>query len=134
MAAKRLHAENVTLCSICVTNQTITTMKKETDQEAVLRYCLKGLTCAEIAKLLGLSERTVQRLRRKAVGQMRAKPIPAADRAVELYNAGLSYAEIAHRLNITRQTVYNYLKRNGAVRHPKPPAAPQPIIWPPRRM
>ncbi|MCI6643448.1 MAG: helix-turn-helix domain-containing protein [Alloprevotella sp.] len=109
-------------------------MKKETDQEAVLRYCLKGLTCTEIAKLLGLSERTVQRLRRKAVGQMRAKPIPAADRAVELYNAGLSYAEIARRLNITRQTVYNYLKRNGAVRHPKSPAAPQPIIWPPRRM
>lgn len=90
-------------------------MKRITDEEAVLKYHLKGLTAKEIAKLLDLSERSVQRLKRAAQLRVYTKTDKRAEIAATLYRSGYTYKEIGERLNVSRQSVYNYLRRVGAI-------------------
>lgn len=91
-------------------------MRRKTEEEAVLHYHLKGLTAWEIAKLLDLSERKVQRLKRCAALRVNTKAQKAADTAAALYKQGFTYVEIGKRLGKSRQSVYNYLKKLGVIR------------------
>lgn len=75
------------------------------------KYYLKGLTARETAKLLNVSERTVQRWKSEHGFADIAQPKALQQRAVELKKSGLSYQEIARALKVSRSSVYNYLKK-----------------------
>ena len=73
----------------------------------VREYWLKGLTYAEIGKLLDISPRTVQRyVTSSGVKKELSEPKTLQQRAFELSGKGLSYTEIAKKLGVTKTTVY----------------------------
>ncbi len=79
-------------------------------RERAYQYHVKGLTCAEIAKLLDLSPRTVERYSLAEKWRERANPQPLAERAKALQKQGFSYAQIARTLAVGKSTVYGYLR------------------------
>ncbi|MCF2520945.1 terminase gpP N-terminus-related DNA-binding protein [Dyadobacter sp. CY351] len=84
--------------------------KTHTIKERAFNYHVKGLTFSEIAKLLDLSPRTVERY--SQVDEWKAKANPAAlpQRAKELQGRGFSCARIAQMIGVSKSTVFNYLK------------------------
>lgn len=78
------------------------------------KYYAMGLTCREVGKLLDLSERTVERYSQKNRWRERVSGKTVEERAYELHQAGKTYAEVAESLNVSKGTVFNYLKRYKA--------------------
>lgn len=88
-----------------------TMRQKTTPQEQVYAYHTKGLNAKEIGKLLGLSERTVQRYARQMNCKALKQPKTREVRALELHKEGFSYAEIAKKLRVCKATVYNWHRK-----------------------
>lgn len=74
------------------------------------KYFLKGLKAWEIAKLLDVSERTVQRWIAENDFKVAAEPKTISERVFELSKKGLSYTTIAKALKVSKGTVYNYMR------------------------
>ena len=76
--------------------------------EKIRGYFVKGLTYAEIGKLLDISPRTVQRYITSNGIKEELTVTTIQQQAFELSKKGFSYAEIADKLRVTKQTVqYN---------------------------
>ena len=75
-----------------------------------------GLTYIEIAKLLDMSRRTVARYiaDNKINENLKATNAPKTkqQKAFELSEKGYTYTEIARRMKVTKQTVYNWHKKH----------------------
>lgn len=80
------------------------------------QYYLKGLTAAEIAILINVSERTVQRWKTAFKFDSYSQPVGLQNRVVELRKKGMSYTAIGKALQLSRSTVYNNLKLAGYIR------------------
>ena len=79
------------------------------EAKAFKYYCM-GLNSKEIAKLLGVSFRTVQGYMSRGQWAKKREPGNLKYEALKLYELGVSYSDIAGRLNISRTSVYLYLK------------------------
>ena len=80
--------------------------------EKVRNYYAKGLTYAEIGKLLDISSRTVQRyITASEIKKELDAPKTMQQKAFELSAKGFSYAEIAKKLRVTKTTVYNWHRK-----------------------
>ena len=90
--------------------QTPASTTEANDRARAYRYYLHGLTCKEIGKLLDLSPRTVERYSQLDKWHQQANPQPMADRARLLHQQGVSYAGIAKALQVSKATVFNYVK------------------------
>lgn len=91
------------------------TKASQSDAEAkALRYYAMGLTCVEIGKLLDLSARTIERYMQKGQWRQTLTSKTVEQRAYELHKAGKSYDEVAKALQVSKTTVYNYMKRYKA--------------------
>ncbi|HRO84489.1 MAG TPA: helix-turn-helix domain-containing protein [Niabella sp.] len=85
----------------------------------VYRYHLRGLTSKEIAKLSGVSLRTVQRWKQQFnFDKLAATPPPELEtiqqKAVKMAKVGLSYSEIGRKLKRCKATIYNYIRQERA--------------------
>lgn len=80
-------------------------------RERAYRYHLKGLTFAEIGKLLDLSPRTVEKYSQQDGWKARTSSTTPVERASEMRKQGHSYAEIGRTLGVSRSTVSNYLSK-----------------------
>lgn len=91
-------------------------MDAATRKAKALRYFLMGLTSTEIGKLLDISPRTVQAYMQ--AGRWSEKRTPAAikQRAYEMSLNGWKYREIAEALQVSKGTVYNYIREMREVR------------------
>lgn len=79
------------------------------------RYHLRRLTGIEIAKLMGVSLRTVQRWKKQYNWQqLEAMPQPETEtlqmKAYRMTKAGLSYSQIGRKLKRCKATIYNYVR------------------------
>lgn len=101
--------------SILTKNVQGTIANKQTPVGKAYQYYLKGLTAAEIAILLNVSERTVQRWKTAFKFDGYSQPVGLQSRVVELRKKGMSYTAIAKALHISRSTVYNNLKLSGGI-------------------
>jgi len=83
------------------------------------RYYLMGLNAKEIAKLLDISSRTLQRWKKEYNFELMEK-IPDTktetiqQKAYKMANAGLYYSQIAKKLKRCKGTIYNYIKAEKA--------------------
>jgi DNA-directed RNA polymerase specialized sigma24 family protein len=85
---------------------------KELITEKIRGYYAKGLTYAEIGKLLDISPRTVQRyITSSGMKKELSEPKTIQQKAFELSAKGFSYAEIAGKLRVTKTTVYNWHRK-----------------------
>jgi DNA invertase Pin-like site-specific DNA recombinase len=84
--------------------------------DKIRRYYAMGLTYAEIAKLLDIGKRTVQRYvsDNEINKDLKAAPKSTQQKAVELSAKGFTYSEIAKKLKVTKQTVYNWHRKQKA--------------------
>lgn len=89
-------------------------METKTDKNElksrIYGYYVKGLTYKEIAKLLDVSEKTVQRIAKAGNFKELATPATRKEKVAKLRNKGLSYEEIAKALQCSRTTVYYDLR------------------------
>jgi len=85
-------------------------IKEETKTKAFKYFCL-GLNSKEIAKLLDLNYRTVQGIMSREKWKDKTKFQGVESQAMELKEKGLSVTEISKTLNISRVTVYKYMKK-----------------------
>ncbi len=85
-------------------------MDAATRKAKAQRYFLMGLNSTEIGKLLDISPRTVQAYMQ--AGRWREKKTPALikQRAYEMKIDGWTYREIAEALQVSKGTVYNYVR------------------------
>jgi DNA-binding CsgD family transcriptional regulator len=74
------------------------------------KYFVMGLNSKEIGKILDLSFRTVQSYMSQDDWHKKQKPANLKFEALKLYEFGKSYNEIAELLNVSRTSVYLYLK------------------------
>lgn len=74
--------------------------------EKITGYYMKGLNYKEIAKLLDISSRTVQRYVNESGCKHLTEPKTIQQRAIEMHSRGWSYAEIAKRLNVSKTSIY----------------------------
>jgi len=88
----------------------IAASKIEITQRA-FRYFLMGLTAKETAKLMDVSERTIQRWGSENNFSAAAQPKTIQQRAIDMKVSGFSYSEIAKHLKISRSTAYNYIRK-----------------------
>lgn len=80
-------------------------------RDSARRYYLMGLTLPEISKLLdGVPVRTLQKWQLSDKWTAHKETTPIKTKVLELHNAGKSYNDIAHLLNISRVTVWRWLK------------------------
>lgn len=77
----------------------------------ITRYFNMGLTSSEIAKLLDLTQRTVQRHIKKYDMRGENKPLPLEEKAFRLVQDGYSYSEVGQRLKVTKTTVYKWMRK-----------------------
>lgn len=85
---------------------------RELYEEKVKRYYTMGLTYCEIAKLLDVSSRTIQRhITATELKKEINEPTNLQKKAFELSAKGFSYSEIAERLNVTKTTVYMWHRK-----------------------
>jgi len=93
---------------------------KDLITEKVRGYYAKGLTYAEIGKLLDISPRTVQRyMTSSGVKKELSEPKTIQQKAFELSAKGFSYSEIARKLRVTKTTVYNWHRRKKQASTPE---------------
>ena len=81
--------------------------KTQTVRARAYRYFIKGLTVAEIGKLLDLSPRTVEGYSQADRWRENDQPIRA--RIVRLHEAGFKASEVAERVGLSKRTVERYL-------------------------
>lgn len=82
-------------------------MRIKVIEEKIRSYYLKGLTYAEIGKLLDVSSKTVQRYVSDCnIKEETNQPKTLEQRAIDLHKNGFSYSEIATKLKVSRATVY----------------------------
>lgn len=87
-------------------------MRIKVIEEKIRGYYLKGLTYAEIGKLLDVSSKTVQRYMSSCNIKEEAKqPKTREKKAIELHKQGFSYSEIAVKLGVSRTSVYLWNKK-----------------------
>ncbi len=84
--------------------------KTEIQKQKAYKYYLKGLNSKEIGKLLDISFRTVQNYMTKGKWKAKRQPTNIKYETLRLYESGLTYPQIATELNISRASVYLYLK------------------------
>lgn len=84
--------------------------KSDRTKTKAYKYFCMGLNSKEIAKILDLSFRTVQNYMNSDNWKKRQKPANLKFEVLKLYELGNSYKVIAETLNISRTTVYLYLK------------------------
>lgn len=85
--------------------------KKTTRESQVYKYYLLGLNNKEIAKLLDVSEKTIQRIIKNGNFKELSKPISISEKAKELREKGLTYTQIAKALKRSKTSIYNYLHK-----------------------
>ena len=69
-----------------------------------------GLTAAEVAKLLDLNVRTVQKWQTEQQWTQKLNPNSVKSKCLEMQNKGMTYTQIAEIMQISKPTVYRYLK------------------------
>jgi DNA-binding CsgD family transcriptional regulator len=77
----------------------------------ISKYYLKGLNAKEIGKLLDVSQRTVQRYLKSSNIKENANAQTLPQKIVALKKQRFSYTQIAEKLQCSKTTVYNYLKK-----------------------
>lgn len=77
----------------------------------ITRYFNMGLTSSEIAKLLDLTQRTVQRYIKKCDLREENRALPLEEKAFRMVQDGFSYSEIGKKLEVTKTTVYNWMRK-----------------------
>ncbi len=90
-------------------NQSNVRKSDRTKAKAYKYFCM-GLNSKEIGKLLDISFRTVQNYMCQEDWHKKQKPANLKFEALKLYELGNSYQVIADTLNVSRTTVYLYLK------------------------
>ncbi|MBQ3690595.1 MAG: helix-turn-helix domain-containing protein [Bacteroidales bacterium] len=86
-------------------------MDKNTENK-IQKYYFLGLNATEIAKLVDLQPRTVQRFVKSAILDTNKEPPKARKtRVLEYIAKGYSYAEIAKKFKICKTTVYLWHKQ-----------------------
>ncbi|AYQ34944.1 sigma factor-like helix-turn-helix DNA-binding protein [Runella sp. SP2] len=88
--------------------------KQVTPQERAFRYYVMGLNCQEIGKLLDLSTRTIERYMQLGEWKEQTTGKNVEAKAYDLHEGGKTYAEIAQMLQVSKGTVFNYMKRYKA--------------------
>lgn len=73
-------------------------------------YYLMGLNSKEIGKLLDVNFRSIQHLAKVENWKQTDQKDKAKAAALDLYQSGKTYNEIADRLGVGRTTVYKWLK------------------------
>lgn len=87
-------------------------MRIKVIEEKIRSYYLKGLTYAEIGKLLDVSSKTVQRYISDCnIKEEINQPKTLEQRAIDLHNTGFSYSDIARKLKVSRTTAYLWNKK-----------------------
>jgi transposase len=79
-------------------------------QKKAVGYCLKGLTAAEIGKLLDVSPRTVQRWIKANRETLQPQPPPVKNVCWELWKRGISIKRICEKTGLSRSTVQRKIK------------------------
>jgi len=91
---------------------------KEFYLKEIRRYCAMGLTYTEIAKLLDIGRRTVQRyVTDNGISEATKANAPKTpqQKAFDLLDDGYTYSEVAKRLRVTKQTIYNWNRKRKEV-------------------
>lgn len=84
----------------------------EEQAKKVAKYYAKGLNAKEIATLLGLAARTVQRHIKAGLKEPdRTPPRPLRRKVLDFVTAGASYSEAARRYKVSKTTVYKWAKK-----------------------
>lgn len=83
--------------------------KESTRENKVYKYYLLGLNNKEIAKLLEVSEKTIQRIIKNGNFKELSKPVSISEKAKELRKKGLTYTQISKALKRSKTSIYNYL-------------------------
>lgn len=92
--------------------------KAQTVRARAYGYFIKGLTVAEIGKLLDLSPRTVEGYSQADRWRENDQPIRA--RVISLSEAGFKPSEIAERVGLSQRTIERHLaahRGNSAVKN-----------------
>jgi len=96
---------------------------KQKQIEQIRRYCAIGLTYEEIGKLLDIGRRTVQRYVSdngiNELSKTKAAPKTPQQKAFDLLENGYSYSEVAKRLGVTKQTIYNWNRQRKEAESPE---------------
>ena len=82
----------------------------EQTRKKAYKYFLIGLNSKEIAKLLDISFKTVQSYMLKYKWNANRKRNNFKIELLKMYELGKTYNELAEMFNISRATVYNYIK------------------------
>lgn len=81
-------------------------------EKQITRYHGKGLNAKEIAKLMDLNARTVQRYIKAGLKPItKEPPRPLRRKALDYVAAGFSYSETAERFKVCKTTVYKWAKK-----------------------
>ena len=84
----------------------------EEQNKKIVQYYGKGLNAKEIAKLMDLNARTVQRYIKAGLKSItKEPPRPLRRKVLEYIDAGFSYSEAARRFKICKTTVYKWRKK-----------------------
>jgi len=86
-----------------------TTITPEIKKKAFSYYAL-GLTAFEVAKLLDLNPRTVQKWQTEQKWTQKLNPNSLKDKCLEMQNKGMTYVQISEILQISKSTVNRYIK------------------------
>ena len=93
---------------------------RELYEEKIKRYYTMGLTYCEIAKLLDVSSRTIQRhITANELKKEINEPNNLQKKAFELSAKGFSYNEIADKLRVTKTTVYMWHRKQKQAQTPE---------------
>jgi DNA-binding CsgD family transcriptional regulator len=81
------------------------------DKASAKRYYLLGLTLNEISKLTNAPARTIEKWQIAEKWKLLREIKPIESKALDLFNNGKSYTEIAVLLKISKATVWRYLNK-----------------------
>ena len=83
---------------------------KKTTERKIAGYLAKGLRCTEIAPILGISAKQVQRIAKDLREQVKRDKLHPKEQAKALFANEYTKAEIARLLKVHVNTVTNWLK------------------------